>query len=300
MRIANVAGRASLIDGAGIGLDVEKASDGQFTSDPQMLFEQWDALLEWAGRRDGAGDFRVDPDELGAPTPAPRQVFAIDLNYADHAAESNVNPPDTPPVFTKFFTKFQTSITGPNATVTLPSNTVDWEVELVVAIGRGGARVAESEAWSHVAGLMIGQDLSVRMLQLAGPVPQLSLGKSYPGFSPLGPALVTIDEVDDPDDLELGCALDGEVLQHGRTGDMIFGVGELIARISAVNPLLPGDVIFTGTPAGLGADRNPQRYLTPDSTLTSYVSGVGELRNHLVAAPTLSSAFKPTLISSSL
>jgi 2,4-diketo-3-deoxy-L-fuconate hydrolase len=300
MRIANVAGRASLIDGAGIGLDVEKASDGQFTSDPQMLFEQWDALLEWAGSRDGAGDFRVDPDELGAPTPAPRQVFAIDLNYADHAAESNVNPPDTPPVFTKFFTKFQTSITGPNATVTLPSNTVDWEVELVVAIGRGGARIAESEAWSHVAGLMIGQDLSVRMLQLAGPVPQLSLGKSYPGFSPLGPALVTIDEVDDPDDLELGCALDGEVLQHGRTGDMIFGVGELIARISAVNPLLPGDVIFTGTPAGRGADRNPQRYLTPDSTLTSYVSGVGELRNHLVGAPTLSSAFKPTLISSSL
>jgi 2,4-didehydro-3-deoxy-L-rhamnonate hydrolase len=280
MRIANLAGRAILIDGSGVGLDIERASDGRFPSDPQALYEQWDALRDWGSRVDDGGDVAIDPGQLGAPTPAPRQVFAIGLNYAEHAAESKMGRPDSPPVFTKF----QTSIAGPNATVTLPSNTVDWEVELVVAIGRGGVRIAESGAWRHVAGLMVGQDLSERVVQLAGPAPQFSLGKSYPGFSPLGPALVTVDEVDDPDDLELGCSLDGEVLQHGRTSQMIFGVGELISRLSAVCPLLPGDVIFTGTPSGVGGARTPARYLPPDSTLTSYVAGVGELRNHFVAA----------------
>jgi 2,4-didehydro-3-deoxy-L-rhamnonate hydrolase len=237
-------------------------------------------LRDWAVNVNGAGDMVVDAAHLGAPTPAPRQVFAVGLNYAEHAEESKMARPDTPPVFTKF----RTSITGPNATVTLPSNTVDWEVELVVAIGRGGVRIAESDAWTHVAGLMVGQDLSERVVQLAGPAPQFSLGKSYPGFAPLGPALVTADEFNDPEDLELGCALDGEVLQQGHTSQMIFGVAELIARISAVCPLLPGDVIFTGTPSGVGGARIPPRYLPPGSTLTSFVAGVGELRNHFVAA----------------
>jgi 2-keto-4-pentenoate hydratase/2-oxohepta-3-ene-1,7-dioic acid hydratase in catechol pathway len=280
MRIANVAGRATLVDGAGVGVDIEKGSDGKFVSDPQRLFDQWDALRKWAQGFDGGGDFAVDDAELGAPTPAPRQVFAVGLNYAEHAQESKMGMPDTPPIFTKF----QTSITGPNATVTLPSSNVDWEVELVVAIGDGGVGIAESDGWRHVAGLMVGQDLSERVVQLAGPAPQFSLGKSYPGFAPLGPALVTVDEVDDPDDLALGCALDGEVLQQGRTREMIFSVPELIGRISAVCPLLPGDIIFTGTPSGIGAARTPARYLKPGSTLTSYVTDVGELHNHLVAA----------------
>jgi 2,4-didehydro-3-deoxy-L-rhamnonate hydrolase len=280
VRFANVAGRATLVDSSGLGIDVEKGSDGRFASDPQALFEQWDALCSWADQSPPGGEFPIDDAELGAPTPAPRQVFAIGLNYAEHAAESNLGRPDTPPVFTKF----QTSITGPTATVTLPSSTVDWEVELVVAIARGGARIAEAEAWSHVAGLMVGQDLSERTVQLAGPAPQFSLGKSYPGFAPLGPALVTIDEVDDPDDLELGCALDGEVLQQGRTRDMIFGVPELVGRLSTICPLLPGDIIFTGTPSGVGGARTPPRFLPPGATLTSYVTGVGELRNDFVAA----------------
>jgi 2,4-didehydro-3-deoxy-L-rhamnonate hydrolase len=280
MRIANIAGRGTLVDGSGIGLDIEKASDGRFPADPQELFEQWDALRDWATRVDGGGDVAVDPAQLRAPTPAPRQVFAIGLNYAEHVEESKMGRPDTPPVFTKF----QTSIAGPNATVTLPSSTVDWEVELVVAIGRGGERIGEADGWGHVAGLMVGQDLSERVVQLAGPAPQFSLGKSYPGFAPIGPALVTVDEVDDPDDLELGCALDGEVLQQGRTSQMIFGVGELISRLSAVCPLLPGDIIFTGTPSGVGGARTPARYLPPDSTLTSYIAGIGELHNHFVAA----------------
>lgn len=282
MRIANLAGRAVLVDGTG-AVDVEKASDGRLPADPQALFEHWEALREWAATAaadvDPGQRFDLDAALLGAPTPFPRQVFAIGLNYAEHAREADIARPDSPPVFTKF----PTSVTGPTSPVVLPSAGVDWEVELVVAIGRRAERVAESAAWGHVAGLMVGQDLSERAVQLAGPVPQFSLGKSYPGFAPLGPALVTPDEFENPDDLELGCSVDGEVLQRGRTRDMIFSVSELIARLSAVCPLLPGDIVFTGTPSGVGMARDPQRYLRPGSTLTSYVEGVGELANPLVA-----------------
>jgi 2,4-didehydro-3-deoxy-L-rhamnonate hydrolase len=282
VRIASIDGRATLLGGSGGGLDIAKASDGRFPSEPQALFERWDQFREWAAGRDGDADAPVDEALLGAPTPGPRQVFAIGLNYAEHVNESAMERPDTPPVFTKF----PTSITGPRATVSLPSRYVDWEVELVVAIGRRAYEVDQHRAWDHVAGLMVGQDLSERMVQLAGPVPQFSLGKSYPGFSPVGPALVTTDEVDDPDDLELGCRLDGEVLQRGRTSDLIFSVPELIERLSAVCPLLPGDIIFTGTPSGVGGARNPKRFLPPGSVLSSHVEGLGELHNALVAGPT--------------
>ncbi len=286
MRIANLNGRAVLLDGAGGALDIEKASDGRFPADPQAVFELWDELRDWASAYEGQADQTVVPEELGAPTPLPRQVFAIGLNYAEHVNESQMGRPDTPPVFTKF----QTSITGPNATVLLPSANVDWEVELVVAIGRGAHRVDEADAWSHVAGLMVGQDLSERVVQLAGPVPQFSLGKSYPGFAPIGPSLVTPDEVPDPDDLALGCRLGDEVLQDGRTRDLIFNVPELIARLSAVLPLLPGDIVFTGTPSGVGAARTPKRFLEPGAVLTSTIEGVGELRTEFAAGPGYSPA----------
>lgn len=281
MRIVNVSGRLVLMDASGSGLDVGKASDGRFPSDPQAIFAQWDEFREWAASAASRADFAVDPAELGAPTPAPRQVFAIGLNYDDHISESKMGRPDSPTVFTKF----PSSITGPNSPVELPSGNVDWEVELVVAIGRLGRNVPEANAWDHVAGLTAGQDLSERVVQLAGPVPQFSLGKSYPGFAPLGPALVTVDEFDHPDDLELGCRLGDEVLQLGRTRDLIFSVPELIARLSAVCPLLPGDIIFTGTPSGVGNARNPKRFLPPGGILVSHIEGIGELRNEMVAGP---------------
>jgi 2-keto-4-pentenoate hydratase/2-oxohepta-3-ene-1,7-dioic acid hydratase in catechol pathway len=281
VRIVNVSGRLVLMDASGAGLDVGKASDGHFPSDPQAIFAQWDEFRDWAASAASTADFAVDPAELGAPTPAPRQVFAIGLNYDDHISESKMGRPDSPTVFTKF----PSSITGPNSSVELPSGNVDWEVELVVAIGRLGRDVPEADAWAHVAGLTVGQDLSERVVQLAGPVPQFSLGKSYPGFAPLGPALVTVDEFDHPDDLELGCRLGDEVLQLGRTRDLIFSVPELIARLSAVCPLLPGDIIFTGTPSGVGNARHPKRFLPPGGVLVSHVEGIGELRNEMVAGP---------------
>jgi 2,4-didehydro-3-deoxy-L-rhamnonate hydrolase len=281
MRIANVAGRTTLLDSVGGGLDIAKASDGKFPSDPQALFGQWDEFRDWAAAHEGRADVAVDAADLGAPTPLPRQVFAIGLNYAEHVNESKMARPPAPAVFTKF----PTCIAGPNATVSLPSPNVDWEVELVVAIGRRAYEVSESAAWGHVAGLMVGQDLSERVVQLLGSVPQFSLGKSYPGFGPIGPALVTADEVPNPDDLELGCRLGDEVLQLGRTKDLIFGVAELVAKLSAICPLLPGDIIFTGTPSGVGNAREPKRFLPPGGVLSSHVEGVGELRNELVAGP---------------
>jgi 2,4-diketo-3-deoxy-L-fuconate hydrolase len=277
MRVARVSGRLSLLVGNG-AVDVQAASGGRFPADPDAVFDQWDELRDWAADRGNQGAEPYSRDQLGAPVLNPKQVFAIGLNYRDHAEESGVAVPSAPAVFTKF----ATCLTGPYDTVRLPSDRVDWEVELVVAIGRRAWQVSEEGAWSHVAGLTVGQDLSERAVQLAGPVPQFSLGKSYPGFGPIGPAIVTPDELTDPDDLSLICALDEELLQKGRTRDMVFSVPELIARLSAVCPLLPGDLIFTGTPPGVGMARTPARYLTGDTTLVSAIDGIGELRNPLV------------------
>jgi 2-keto-4-pentenoate hydratase/2-oxohepta-3-ene-1,7-dioic acid hydratase in catechol pathway len=278
MRVARVSGRLSLLVEGG-AVDVESASGGRFPADPDDVMPQWDELREWAAGFGGGEVVPYTPGDLGAPLLRPAQVFGIGLNYRDHAAESGVGVPAAPAVFTKF----RTCLTGPYDAVRLPSGQVDWEVELVVVIGRRAEQVAEEHAWSYVAGVTVGQDLSERSVQLAGPVPQFSLGKSFPGFGPFGPAIVTPDELADPDDLELACFLDDEVLQKGRTRDMVFSVPELVARLSAVCPLLPGDLIFTGTPPGVGMARRPPRFLTAGTTLVSTVENVGELRNLLVA-----------------
>ncbi|MBO4254090.1 fumarylacetoacetate hydrolase family protein [Streptomyces griseorubiginosus] len=278
MRIGRLSGRLSILIGDH-AIDVERASSGRFPADPDEVFERWNEFVEWAEGTDAAKARKFEPGELGSPVLRPAQVFAIGLNYRAHAAESGVDTPDAPTVFTKF----RTSLTGPYEPVVLPTAGVDWEAELVAVIGRRAERVPEEEAWSYVAGLTAGQDLSERAVQLAGPVPQFSLGKSYPGFAPLGPVLVTPDEFDDPGDLEVSCSLDDEVLQKGRTSDMVFSVPQLVARLSAVCPLLPGDLIFTGTPPGVGMARTPQRYLKPGTTLLTAIEGIGELRNRLVA-----------------
>ncbi|MFF5931195.1 fumarylacetoacetate hydrolase family protein [Streptomyces hydrogenans] len=280
MRIANISGRLALVvDGRAV--DVEKASGGRFSADPQAVYERWEEFRSWAAAAELPAGTALDPAELGSPAPAPRQTLAIGLNYRDHAAESGFAVPEgLPPVFTKFVT----SITGPVTEVKLPTGgDTDWEVELVAVIGRRAEGVHEADAWSHVAGLAVGQDISERVGQLTGPAPQFSLGKSHPGFAPIGPWLVTPDEFDDPDDLELRCAVNGEEVQKGRTRDLIFSVPALIARLSAVLPFLPGDVVFTGTPAGVGIGRDPRRFLAAGDVLVSSVEGIGELRQTFVA-----------------
>ncbi len=279
MRLANLRGRAVVLVGAD-AVDVATASAGRFGPELTSCYDEWDALVQWASRVQGRTGF--DPADLGAPSPAPRQVFGIGMNYAGHAAEIGVPNPDFPPTFTKF----PSCITGPYATVELPTNDgVDWEVELCVVIGRTAHRVSVSDAWSHVAGLTIGQDLSYREVQTRPPVPQFSLGKSFPGFGPMGPWLVTPDEFDNPDDLALSCTIDGETVQSSRTSDLIFSVPRLIEELSSIVTLLPGDVIFTGTPSGVGNARTPKRFLKPGEVLVSTIEHIGSITTTLTGVP---------------
>ncbi len=243
------------------------------------------AAQEWA--RDIVATARLDEirpvinERLHAPVPRPRQVFAIGVNYRDHAAEAGIDPPAEPMVFTKF----PSAITGPYATIPLPHGSVDFEAELVAVIGRAAYQVPESAAWSHVAGLTIGQDLSERETQLRPPAPQqYNLGKSYPGFAPLGPCLVTPDEFADPDDLAIGCSLNGEQMQKARTSEFVFTIGQLVSSLSHVVALFPGDVIFTGTPGGIGWTRNPKRLIGPDDELTTVIEGIGQMRHRFIPA----------------
>ncbi|MGP3945902.1 fumarylacetoacetate hydrolase family protein [Streptomyces sp. 6N106] len=280
MRIVNVAGRLALLrDGRAV--DVQRAGAGRFAADPQAVYERWEEFRAWADTADLPEGEPFAATDLGPPTPLPRQTFAIGLNYRDHAAESGFDVPEGLPLV---FTKYATAISEPVSQVRLPEGGhTDWEVELVAVIGRRTESVSEADAWDHVAGLTAGQDISERLLQQSCPAPQFSVGKSYPGFAPLGPCLVTPDEFNNPDDLALSCTVNGEEVQKDRTRDLIFPVPTLIARLSTVLPLLPGDVIFTGTPADVGFGRSPQRWLAPGDELVSFVEGVGELRQTFVA-----------------
>lgn len=279
MRIGNVRGRPWLITGDAEGIDIHEASGHRIGCDFPGLYEQWDDLVDWAAS--AAGDRAgFAPEELGAPSPHPRQVFAVGLNYLDHIEEAGLAVPEEPAVFTKYVSSFA----GADSAVELPPGTVDWEVEVVVVIGRTARHVAARDAWGHVAGLTVGQDLSERGLQLVGSPAQYSLGKSFPGFSPTGPYLVTPDELADPADLEMGCLLNGEPVQKARSSGMVFPIDVLIEKLSRVTTLFPGDVIFTGTPAGVGAVRTPPQFLAPGDELVSYIEGIGSIRQSFVAA----------------
>ncbi|TQC49381.1 fumarylacetoacetate hydrolase family protein [Rhodococcus sp. WS4] len=290
MRIANIDNRAAPVigeAGAERALDLATASRGRFGPELPAVYDAWNDVTAWAAEQNFSAladdSFPIDRALLGAPSPTPRQVFAVGLNYHAHAAESGFeSPTHLPPVFTKYVSSF----TGPDTEVTIPAGgNVDWEVELVAVIGRETSNIDDADAWSHVAGLTAGQDISERVSQLRGPAPQFGLGKSFPGFSPQGPWLVTPDEFADPEDLELGCTVDGEEVQKGRTKDLIFPVAALIAALSHTVTLYPGDVIFTGTPSGVGVGRDPQRFLQPGEKLDSWIEGIGQLHQSFVADP---------------
>jgi 2-keto-4-pentenoate hydratase/2-oxohepta-3-ene-1,7-dioic acid hydratase in catechol pathway len=275
LKIANHDGRAVLVLGDEVA-DVAQVSGGRFGPDPMSVYADWPAFVELA-RGVTAGTAPLVESALRCPVPSPRQVFAIGLNYRSHAEESGMTLPGVPATFTKF----PASLAGPYDDVEIAGENIDWEVELVVVIGARTDRVAEADGWRCVAGLTVGQDISDRQLQFAAGA-QFSLGKSRRGYGPMGPWVVTVDAVADPDDLALGCSVDGEKVQDARTGDLIFGVPRLIAELSAVVPLLPGDVIFTGTPAGVGIARQPPRFLRPGNVLESWIEGIGTIRNRCV------------------
>ncbi|UGT61840.1 fumarylacetoacetate hydrolase family protein [Nocardia asteroides] len=275
MRVANQSGRLKLVVGDTV-VDVEDASGGRFSAQPQLIFERWNEFLEWAPTADAGSASPLEPAELGPPVPHPGQIFAVGVNYADHVEESGLTLPDAPFVFTKF----PAAIAGPYDTIDHPGGSVDFEVELVAVIGSRARHVPPAEGWNHVAGLTLGQDLSERELQLSGPPPQqFALGKSFTGFAPIGPFLVTPEEFPDRDDIGLSTVLSGEVMQASRTRHLIFSVPVLVAYLSSIVPLRPGDLIFTGTPAGIGYTREPKRLIGTDDVLVSRAEVIGEMRH---------------------
>lgn len=270
-RLANLDGVAALVDDSN-GLH-------PLGTDPKRALADLDRLHAVSSALDpsGAATSLSDAEaagRLGAPVPDPRSVFAVGLNYRSHAAESNMEVPQNPLVFTKF----PSCIVGPRHDVMLDAKMVDYEVELVVVIGAGGRNIAAADAWSHVAGLTVGQDISDRALQFAAKPPHFDLGKSRDTYGPMGPVLVSTDSFADPDDLELTCAVNDEVRQQDRTSNLIFDVPTLIAYISSVLTLTTGDVIFTGTPDGVGAASG--RFLKPGDVITSTIGGIGTIVNH--------------------
>lgn len=223
----------------------------------------------------------ADPAPLGewrleAPVVNPSKVIAIGLNYADHARESGLEPPAAPVAFAKL----NNSICGPDSAIRYSrehSTEVDYEAELAVVIGRQARRVSEADALDYVFGYTACNDVSARDAQFADG--QWIRGKSFDTFCPLGPWIVTADEIPDPHDLKIACRVNGTTLQDSSTSEMIFGVAEIVSYLSSVLTLEPGDVIATGTPEGVGIGFEPPRYLRPGSVVRIEIDGIGELQN---------------------
>jgi 2-keto-4-pentenoate hydratase/2-oxohepta-3-ene-1,7-dioic acid hydratase in catechol pathway len=221
----------------------------------------------------------LDNLTLMAPVPAPPRIFGIGVNYAEHAKESGTQTQKVPTVFIVL----SSSVVGPGDDVILPraSSMVDYEAELAVVIGKAGYQIPASKAMEHVFGYTIMNDVSARDVQRA--TTQWSLGKSFPTFAPMGPWVVSKDEVANPHALQISLTIGGEKLQNSNTSLLIFKIPALIEYISGIVPLQVGDVISTGTPAGVGMGRTPQRWLKPGEEMVIEIAGIGELRNKLVA-----------------
>jgi len=245
------------------------------------LLDQWNwaekvsMAVEYATEH-GAAREALDDLHRHAPVTDPEKVVCVGLNYEDHARELDLDIPDEPVLFSKF----PTAITGPGDDIVWdPTYTteVDYEAELVVVVGREARDVSPEEAWDHIAGLTVGNDVTARDLQQRDG--QWVRGKSLDTFAPTGPDLVTLDDVDDPHDLDVWTELDGERLQDSTTANFVFGLGELVSFCSRAFTLEPGDLIFTGTPPGVGTSRDPPVSLDDGDRVTVGVEGVGELTN---------------------
>lgn len=275
-RLAAIQDRAVLIaDGA--VFDLERHSGGRLSADPMAALARHAELHQVAASLPDTADAPFDAAALGVCVPRPQKVFGVGLNYRSHAVESGMELPSAPLVFTKF----PSCLVGPTSDVVLYGPTTDWEAELVVVIGTRARDIAAADAWRAVAGLTCGQDISERTTQFASKPPHFDLGKSYDTYGPIGPAVVSLDQFADPSDLAISCDVNGERRQEARTSDLIFGIPELIAYLSAICTLEPGDLIFTGTPSGVGAMSGT--FLKAGDTITTTLEGIGTLTNRCVA-----------------
>jgi 2-keto-4-pentenoate hydratase/2-oxohepta-3-ene-1,7-dioic acid hydratase in catechol pathway len=247
------------------------------------FFGEGEKALQTARALLAGGDAEATPldsVQLLAPVLKPGKILCVGLNYRDHAIESHMAIPEVPTIFLKL----PNAVTGPDSEIVLPWNSKqpDYEAELAAVIGRGGRNIREEDWELHVVGYTILNDVSARDVQLA--TTQWTLGKSFDTFAPMGPAIVTKDEIVDPHSLDIRLSIDGEELQHSNTAHLIFKLPDLIAYISKIVPLEPGDVISTGTPAGVGLGRKPQRWLKPGESVVVEIEGIGKLRNRTVSA----------------
>jgi 2-keto-4-pentenoate hydratase/2-oxohepta-3-ene-1,7-dioic acid hydratase in catechol pathway len=238
-----------------------------------------DRIKRWAGNAPGHSLLDPVATKLLAPIPRPPKIICIGLNYRDHAAESNLPIPEVPTVFSKY----PTAVIGPGDPIVLPRNSTkpDYEAEMAIVIGRGGRHIREEDWRAHVFGYTIMHDVSARDFQMA--TSQWMMGKTFDTFAPIGPAIVTADEIPDPHKLAISLTLSGEVMQDSNTCNLIFQAPKLIAFLSSVFTLEPGDIIATGTPAGVGFARKPPRWLKPGDEVRVSIQGIGDLVNPVVA-----------------
>jgi 2,4-didehydro-3-deoxy-L-rhamnonate hydrolase len=280
MRIANLSGRSTIVTDEGL-VDVAQASKGAFSASIDKCVGQLDKLRAWheaakppvtdpTTPRELLGDAR-----LGPVVANPHQIFAIGLNYRHHAEEMGLVLPKTPMVFTKFVS----ALTGPNAEVPIPSETTDFEAELVIVIGTTTRDVSVEDALDVVAGYCVGQDYSERTLQMRGTPAQFSLGKSYRNFAPIGPWLTSADEIDDPNALGIRCAVNETEYQNSNTSDMVFTVAEIVSYLSSVVELRQGDLVFTGSPHGVGQGQTPPVFLRPGDRVVTSIDHLGRIEN---------------------
>ncbi len=256
------------------------ANDATLPSTMEALLAAGPDALTRAAEVNAKGKPLDGEVQLLAPVPRPGKVLCVGLNYADHARESGQQPPPEPVLFNKLLT----AVSAPGAPIVVPriSQEVDYEAELVVVIGRQGRYIPESDALDYVAGYTVGNDVSARDWQLRKPGGQWLLGKTFDGFAPFGPHLVTADEVGNPGKLRIQLRLNGQTMQDSTTEQLIFSIDKLVSYVSQVCTLLPGDIIFTGTPPGVGAARKPPVFLKPGDIVEVEIEKLGVLRNPVV------------------
>ena len=272
-KLANIEGRAALVDGENY-YDLETISNGKFNNDTS------NALTNLVGLSELSEDLpKSEPTgllhdvKIDAPISAPKNCYAVGLNYRNHAEEAGMDIPSVPMVFTKH----TTCLVGPNSTIEMRSDHVDYEAELVVVIGRPGKDILKDNAWNHVAGLCVGQDISDRTVQFSSKPPQFNLGKSFDTFGPIGPYLVSPDSLQNKESLQIECKVNQEVRQKDNTNDLIFDIPSIISYLSEIVTLNTGDVIFTGTPGGVGVMEG--KFLKDGDVLRTSIEGLGTLKN---------------------
>ena len=272
-KLGNVNGNAALIKNESY-YELSDISNGALSNDPSQSINSLDALSKLYTQID---DFEpsgtITNESMGAPITNSRNCFAVGLNYKNHAEESGMEIP----LFPMIFTKHTSCIVGPFENIEMRSDLVDYEAELVAVIGKEGKNISKENAWDHVAGLTVGQDISDRAVQFHATPPQFNLGKSFDTFGPIGPILVSPDEFEDPNSLELECSVNGELRQKDNTNDLIFDIPYIISYVSEFITLEPGDLIFTGTPAGVGATQG--KCLKDGDILSTTIKGIVTIEN---------------------